>query len=83
MALELARYNIRANVLLPGYIATDLNQDFLSSGPGEKLRTRIPSRRFGQLNDLDGPILLLASDAGRHMSGACLAVDGGHLVSSL
>lgn len=83
MALELARHDIRANALLPGYIATDLNQDFLSSGPGEKLRSRIPSRRFGQLNDLDGPMLLLASDAGRHMSGACIAVDGGHLVSSL
>jgi len=83
MALELARYDIRANALLPGYIATDLNQDFLSSGPGEKLRSRIPCRRFGQLNDLDGPMLLLASDAGRHMSGACIAVDGGHLVSSL
>ncbi|MNF66738.1 NAD(P)-dependent dehydrogenase, short-chain alcohol dehydrogenase family [Pseudomonas linyingensis] len=83
MALELARYNIRANALLPGYIATDLNQEFLASEPGERLRSRIPSRRFGQPNDLDGPMLLLVSDAGRSLSGACLAVDGGHLVSSL
>jgi NAD(P)-dependent dehydrogenase (short-subunit alcohol dehydrogenase family) len=83
LALELARYGIRANALMPGYIVTDLNRDFLASEAGEKLRERIPSRRFGELTDLDGPLLLLASDAGRHLSGACLAVDGAHLVSSL
>ncbi len=83
MALELARYGIRVNAILPGYVVTDLNRDFLESEPGQKLRARIPTRRFGQLEDLDGPLLLLASDAGRHMTGAVLAVDGGHLVSSL
>jgi NAD(P)-dependent dehydrogenase (short-subunit alcohol dehydrogenase family) len=71
------------NALLPGYIATELNADFLSSEAGEKLRSRIPSRRFGEPSDLDGPLLLLASGAGRAMSGACIAVDHGHLVSSL
>ena len=83
MALELARYDIRVNAILPGYVVTDLNRDFLQSPAGEKLRSRIPTRRFGQLEDLDGPVLLLASAAGRHMTGAVLAVDGGHLVSSL
>jgi NAD(P)-dependent dehydrogenase (short-subunit alcohol dehydrogenase family) len=83
MALELARHRIRVNALLPGYIVTDLNKDFLESQAGQKLQTRIPSRRFGQLADLDGPLLLLASDAGIAMSGATLAVDGAHLVSSL
>jgi NAD(P)-dependent dehydrogenase (short-subunit alcohol dehydrogenase family) len=83
MALELARYDIRVNAILPGYIVTDLNRDFLQSEAGEKLRARIPTRRFGQLEHLDGPLLLLASPAGRHMTGAVLAVDGGHLVSSL
>ena len=83
MALELARYDIRVNAILPGYVITDLNRDFLESEAGEKLRARIPTRRFGQLEHLDGPLLLLASDAGRHMTGAVLAVDGGHLVSSL
>ena len=43
----------------------------------------IPSRRFSELSDLDGPILLLASDAGKAMSGSTIAVDGAHLVSSL
>lgn len=83
MALELARHCIRVNALLPGYVVTDLNRDFLTSEAGEKLRSRIPSRRFGELEDLDGPLLLLASDAGAAMSGAAVAVDGAHLVSSL
>ena len=83
MALELARYRIRVNALLPGYVVTDLNRDFLRSEAGDKLRSRIPSRRFGELTDLDGPLLLLASDAGAAMSGATVAVDGAHLVSSL
>jgi NAD(P)-dependent dehydrogenase (short-subunit alcohol dehydrogenase family) len=83
MALELARHRIRVNALLPGYVVTDLNREFLESEAGEKLRSRIPSRRFGELQDLDGPLLLLASDAGAAMTGAAVAVDSGHLVSSL
>ena len=83
LALELARHGIRVNALLPGYVVTDLNRDFLTSEPGDRLRARIPSRRFGEVSDLDGPLLLLASDAGAAMSGATLAVDGAHLVSSL
>jgi NAD(P)-dependent dehydrogenase (short-subunit alcohol dehydrogenase family) len=82
-ALELARHRIRVNALLPGYVITDLNREFLTSEAGEKLRSRIPSRRFGELTDLDGPLLLLTSDAGAGMSGAAVAVDGAHLVSSL
>jgi NAD(P)-dependent dehydrogenase (short-subunit alcohol dehydrogenase family) len=83
LALELARHGIRVNAILPGYVVTDLNSDFLDSEAGQKLRARIPTRRFGQLADLDGPLLLLASDAGGHITGAVLPVDGGHLVSSL
>jgi len=83
MALELARHRIRVNALLPGYVVTDLNREFLESEAGQKLRARIPSRRFGEMSDLDGPLLLLASDAGAAMSGATIAVDGAHLVSSL
>ncbi|WP_374485148.1 SDR family NAD(P)-dependent oxidoreductase [Zoogloea sp.] len=83
MALELARHGIRVNAVLPGYVITDLNRDFLLSEAGEKLRMRIPSRRFSELDDLNGTLLLLASDAGKAMSGACVAVDGAHLVSGL
>lgn len=83
MALEWARYGIRVNALLPGYVRTELNSEFLDSEVGGKLRMRIPSRRFNELSDLDGPLLLLASDAGRAMSGATVEVDSGHLVSGL
>lgn len=83
LALELARHQIRVNALLPGYVVTDLNRDFLQSGPGEKLRMRIPSQRFNEMHDLDGPLLLLASEASAAMSGATVAIDGGHLTSSL
>jgi NAD(P)-dependent dehydrogenase (short-subunit alcohol dehydrogenase family) len=83
MALELARYGIRVNAIAPGYVATELNQAFLHSEPGARLRERIPMRRFGSCADLDGPLLLLASDAGSFMTGAQLAVDGGHLCSGL
>jgi len=83
MALELARYKIRVNALLPGYVATDLNSDFLESEAGKKLMSRIPGRRFCQMSDLEGPLMLLASDASLAMTGTTLAVDWGHLVSSL
>lgn len=83
MALELARYNIRVNAILPGYVATDMNGEFLASELGEKLRKRIPTRQFCELSDLTGPLLLLASNAGVGMTGACVAVDRGHLVSAL
>lgn len=83
MALELARYNIRVNALCPGYIETELNQDFFGSEAGQALIRRIPQRRLGQPSDLDGALLLLCSDAGSYITGSILAVDGGHLVSSL
>jgi NAD(P)-dependent dehydrogenase (short-subunit alcohol dehydrogenase family) len=83
MALELAAHRIRVNAIAPGYVATELNGDFLASQAGQKLMGRIPQKRFGQAPDLDGALLLLASDAGHFMTGSVLAVDGGHLVSSL
>jgi NAD(P)-dependent dehydrogenase (short-subunit alcohol dehydrogenase family) len=83
LALELARFNIRVNALAPGYFATDINRDFFASPAGEALIKRIPQRRLGQFGDLDGPLLLLASDASAFMTGSVLAVDGGHLVTSL
>jgi len=83
MALEWARYGIRVNALAPGYFETELNQDFWRSPAGDALIGRIPQRRLGQLPDLTGPLLLLSSDASRYITGATIAVDGGHLVSSL
>lgn len=83
MALELARFGIRVNAIAPGYLDTELNHDFWDTEAGKALVRRIPQRRLGRPDDLDGPLLLLASDASRYMTGAVLAVDGGHLVSTL
>ena len=83
LALELARHQIRVNGLAPGYFATDMNREFFATEAGAALIKRIPQRRVGQPQDLDGPLLLLASDASRYMTGATLVVDGGHLCSAL
>lgn len=83
LALEWAPHDIRVNALLPGYVITDLNRDFLTGPSGERLRGRVPSKRFAEPSDLDGGLLLLTSSAGCHISGAALAIDGGHLVASL
>jgi len=77
LAGEWARHGIRVNAIAPGYIETDLNRGFLSSEAGTALRKRIPQRRFGRVQDLDGPLLLLASDAGGFMTGSVVVVDGG------
>lgn len=82
-AVELARHGIRVNALAPGYIATDINAAYFASEAGAAMVKRIPQRRLGQLADLTGPLLLLASDAGRHMTGSVLAVDGGHSVNAI
>lgn len=83
LALEWARHGIRVNALCPGYIETDLNRDFFATEAGAALIRRIPQRRLGRMQDLDGPLLLLASDAGAYITGTEIVVDGGHLVSSL
>jgi NAD(P)-dependent dehydrogenase (short-subunit alcohol dehydrogenase family) len=83
MALELARHGIRVNALAPGYIETELNQAFSASEAGKALVKHILQRRLGRPGELDGPLLLLASDAGSYMTGSVVAIDGGHLVSSL
>jgi NAD(P)-dependent dehydrogenase (short-subunit alcohol dehydrogenase family) len=83
LALEWARYGIRVNAIAPGYVETDLNRDFFASDPGKALIARIPQRRLGRLEDLDGALLLLASDASAYMTGSAIVVDGGHLQSTL
>ena len=83
LALEWARHGIRVNALAPGYIETDLNSAFWNSDAGKAMIRRIPQRRLGRLEDLDGPLLLLASDLSAYMNGAVIEVDGGHLVSTL
>ncbi len=83
MALEWARHKIRVNALCPGYIDTELNREFWQTEAGQKLIRRIPQRRLGDVEDLRGALLLLASESSRYMTGSEIVVDGGHLVSSL
>ena len=83
LALEWPRYGIRVNALAPGYFATELNDAFFESDAGKALIKRVPQRRLGQLAELNGPLLLLISDAGSFMTGSVVTVDGGHMASSL
>jgi len=83
MAQDLARHGIRVNALAPGYFSTDMNRDVLASEVGQTMLRRSPMRRAGQMEELEGPLLLLASDRGSFMTGAIVPVDGGHLVSPL
>jgi len=83
MALELARHNIRVNAIAPGYFDTEINEGFLHSDAGLKIIKRVPARRVGELDDLTGLLLLLASEKSAYMTGSIIPVDGGHLVAGL
>ena len=83
MAFELARHAIRVNALAPGYIETDINRGFFETPAGAAMLKRIPQRRLGRAEDLDGALMLLASDASAYMTGVVIPVDGGHLLSTL
>jgi NAD(P)-dependent dehydrogenase (short-subunit alcohol dehydrogenase family) len=83
MALELARSNIRVNAIAPGYILTEINNDFFDTEEGQGYIKSIPMRRLGLESELDGILLLLASDASSFMTGSIIPVDGGHLVNPL
>lgn len=83
MALEGARFGLRVNSLAPGYILTDVSRLLLESEKSDAFKSRIPQRRYGEFEDLDGPLLLLASDAASYMTGVSIVVDGGHICSEL
>ncbi len=83
LALEWAVHGIRVNAIAPGYFETEINRDLLRSPVGQAIVSRIPQQRVGQLAELDGPLLLLASGASSYMTGSVIAVDGGHLVNTL
>lgn len=82
-ALEWARFGIRVNAIAPGYFPTEMNTEFLETPAGRAMISRIPMRRVGDPADLTGVLLLLASEASAYMTGVVIAVDGGHLCSSL
>jgi 3-oxoacyl-[acyl-carrier protein] reductase len=80
LALELAFKGIRVNAIAPGYIVTEINRDYLA-GDGARMTRQIPVGRFGEERDLDGALLLLASEAGLFITGETIVVDGGHRIA--
>jgi NAD(P)-dependent dehydrogenase (short-subunit alcohol dehydrogenase family) len=83
LAMELARYGILVNAIAPGYVETDFNRAFFQTEAGKALISRIPLKRVGQTEDLDGSLLFLASPASAYVTGAVIAVDGGHGVAAI
>ena len=83
MAMELARHRVRVNAIAPGYVLTEMNREFFASDAGVAMAKRIPQRRIGDPTELDGALLLLASDASSYMTGSTIVVDGGHLATGL
>jgi 3-oxoacyl-[acyl-carrier protein] reductase len=81
LGLELAFKGVRVNAIAPGWFVTEINRDYLATDEGKKLTRDIPVGRFGRDGDLDGALLLLASDAGRFIAGATIVVDGGQMVA--
>ena len=81
LGLELAFKGVRVNAIAPGWFVTDINREYLSSDAGRTLTREIPVGRFGQDGDLDGALLLLASNAGSYIAGATIVCDGGQMVA--
>jgi len=81
IAVEHARYGVRANAVLPGWIATDMTE-FAQQSPvfAEKVITRVPSRRWGKPEDFGGIAVYLASDASSYHSGDLFVIDGGYAI---
>jgi NAD(P)-dependent dehydrogenase (short-subunit alcohol dehydrogenase family) len=79
LALELAFKGVRVNAIAPGFIVTEINDEYLQGRPD--MTRNIPVGRLGETRDLDGALLLLASDAGRFMAGTTVVVDGGQMLA--
>lgn len=83
MALELARSRIRVNAIAPGYFETEMNAAFFGTEKGKAMIARIPLRRLGRLEELDAPLLFLASEASGFVTGSVVTIDGGHSLGSV
>lgn len=78
LASELGPKGVRVNTIAPGYVASEMTDTFLASPEARDLASRLPLRQFGVPSDLDGAFLLLASEAGRLMTGTTIVVDSGN-----
>ncbi len=77
MAVEWGRYNINVNAICPGYISTEINAEHFQSEQGKALVNMLPRKRVGEPQDLDGLLLLLASDEAHFINGAIMTADDG------
>jgi NAD(P)-dependent dehydrogenase (short-subunit alcohol dehydrogenase family) len=85
LAIELAQKGVRVNAIAPGLFDTELGIEYRSNNPGrrESMMSRIPMARLGEYRELDGAVLLLASDASTYMTGEVIVVDGGYSQNSI
>lgn len=83
LAQEWAPFRVRVNAIAPGYFPTEMTEGFLETEKGQAMRKQVPMRRFGELEELEGPVELLLGSRGSYITGVTLPVDGGHLVRPL
>ncbi|MCB1668628.1 MAG: SDR family oxidoreductase [Porticoccaceae bacterium] len=81
MARDMFGRDIRVNALSPGYFRTEMSADLFDTEEGRALIQLHPLKRLGNVEELDGPLLLLASDASCHMNGSIVTVDAGHSIA--
>jgi NAD(P)-dependent dehydrogenase (short-subunit alcohol dehydrogenase family) len=83
LAVEWARYGVTVNAIAPGIFPTALNSAIIDSPRGQELMARTPMRRFGQVDELTGTAIFLASDEASFVTGEIVVVDGGLLASGV
>lgn len=80
MALDLMPHGIRVNAIAPGYFPSEMTNPFFESEAGKREIANLPPKRLGRLEELDGALLLLASEASSYISGSTLTADCAHSV---